>query len=84
MLKKHERYKYLKRFFYIFIIIYIIIMIFNSIASSLGYNEETKVADGFEISSYNVILDVKEDNKINVTENITVDFTVSNKHGIYK
>lgn len=41
-------------------------------------------ADGFNISAYNVVLDVMEDNKVNVTENITVDFTYSNKHGIYK
>ena len=41
-------------------------------------------ADGFTISAYNVVLDVKEDNTIEVTENITVDFNSQYKHGIYK
>lgn len=46
--------------------------------------ENVRLADGFNISSYNVVLDVKENNVVDVTENITVDFTYSNKHGIYK
>lgn len=47
-------------------------------------NDNTKLADGFTIEEYNVILDVKKDNKVNVTEEITVNFESSFKHGIYK
>lgn len=43
-----------------------------------------QTADGFTISSYNVVLDVGEDNKIDVTENITVDWYDAHHHGIYK
>lgn len=47
-------------------------------------DENMHLADGFDISAYNVILDVNEDNTIEVTENLTVNFTSSFKHGIYK
>ncbi len=43
-----------------------------------------QLADGFTISAYNVLLDVKKDNKVDVTENITVDWYESYHHGIYK
>lgn len=43
-----------------------------------------KQADGFTISSYNVILDVKEDNQVFVTEEITVDWEEEGHHGIFK
>ena len=42
------------------------------------------LADGFTIESYNVVLDVHEDNKIDVTENITVNWNEEYHHGIYK
>ena len=41
-------------------------------------------ADGFTIEKYDVLLDVKEDNKIDVTESITINFTSEYKHGIFK
>lgn len=47
-------------------------------------DENMHLADGFDISAYNVVLDVNEDNTIDVTENLTVNFTSSYKHGIYK
>ena len=46
--------------------------------------ENISLADGYTISAYNIILDVKEDNKIDVTENITVNWKSSYRHGIYK
>ncbi len=66
--------------------IYSMGVVFNEIISILddSADENIHLADGFEISSYNVVLDVKEDNKIDVTENLTVDFKYINKHGIYK
>ncbi len=45
---------------------------------------EEVVADGFDISSYDIILDVNEDNTIDVTENIRINFTSLEKHGIYR
>lgn len=64
---------------------YILCMLFFGLSQLFFYDEEEeiKLADGFDISAYNVILNVNEDNTIEVTENLTVDFT-SYKHGIYK
>ena len=42
------------------------------------------VADGFTIEDYEVILNVDKDYSIDVTENITVNFTEAGHHGIYK
>ena len=61
-----------------------LIMIVGSINSFFDEEEPSALADGFDISSYNVVLDVGEDNKVEVTENLTVNFTSAYKHGIYK
>lgn len=62
-----------------------IIMFISCINLFFNYDTENRsIADGFTISAYNIILDVKEDNKIDVTENITVDWYSTNHHGIYK
>lgn len=58
---------------------------FDFIGTALDFNEENiSLADGFTIEKYNVILDIKEDNKVDVTQNLTVNFTSAYKHGIYK
>lgn len=44
----------------------------------------TSVADGFTINAYNIILDVGEDNIVDVTEEITVNWYEAGHHGIYK
>ena len=46
--------------------------------------ENISLANGYTISAYSIILDVKEDNKIDVTENITVNWKSRYHHGIYK
>jgi len=66
------------------VIIALTIIGFNNGAFSKKTQKQETVADGFTISSYHVLLDVKEDNKIEVTENLMVDFTSSYKHGIYR
>ncbi len=73
-------------FFWIGHILLILLTSFIGSIGSLFFDEEeaTKIADGFTIDKYNVVLDVKEDNKIDVTENITINFTNGFKHGIYK
>ena len=54
-------------------------IIFGGIVSIFDDSEDEnmRLADGFGISSYNVVLDVNEDNTIDVTENLVVDFTSS-------
>lgn len=47
-------------------------------------NDTTTVADGFTIEGYEVILNVGMDNKVDVTENININFYESGHHGIYK
>ena len=56
----------------------------GSVFESLNEEEKISLADGFTIEKYDVVLDVKEDNKVDVTENLTVNFTSAYKHGIYK
>lgn len=68
---------------------YLAIMIFGALIGGITslFSDDTEnisLADGFTISAYNIILDVKEDNKIDVTENITVNWESSYHHGIYK
>ena len=47
-------------------------------------DENTRLADGFSIEKYNVVLDVRENNKIYVAENLTVNFTSEYKHDIFE
>jgi len=69
-----------------FFICYFGLFFFLEFASNFGDggDEDMALADGFTISAYNVVLDVRRDNVIDVTENLTVNFTSSLKHGIYK
>ena len=53
-----------------------------SVANSMNKGEAK--ADGFTLEGYEVILDVGIDNKVQVTENIDVNFYESGHHGIYK
>ena len=63
-----------------FLFFYIIILFIIN----LGDTNTAKLADGFTIEGYDVTLNVGLDNKVDVMETITTNFTVSNKHGIYK
>ena len=54
------------------------------LTSSVGGSDTTSTADGFTIQEYKVYLDVLENNKVNVTEDITVDWYNTNHHGILK
>lgn len=73
--------KAFRMLFSLFFFLFIFMIIFNS--TSHNTSEET-IADGFTIDSYNIKLDVQEDNKVNVTEDITVNWIDNNHHGIYK
>lgn len=74
------------KFIYCSVLIIIFLGSFVSGMDSLlsDDTDDIKLADGFTISAYDVILDVKEDNKIDVTENITVNWEEKYHHGIYK
>lgn len=77
------------RFSITFIFTPIIMSIFGLTLSltavNIGNNDNNiTVADGFTIDSYEVILDVGIDNKVDVTENININWFESNHHGIYK
>lgn len=51
---------------------------------SKATDDKPVVADGFTIEGYEVVLDVGVDNKVDVTENIDINFYESGHHGIYK
>ena len=72
--------------FMIVILIIIGIPYIIGIAGSklMSNNDANAVADGFTIEGYEVILDVGIDNKVEVTENIDINFYESGHHGIYK
>ena len=59
-------------------------IVFEALDTWADSEENITLADGFTIEKYNVVLDVNEDNKVDVTENLTVNFTSPYKHGIYK
>lgn len=68
---------------------YVVITIIGTIGSGISslFSDDvgtTKLADSFTIEAYDVTLDVGLDNRINVTETITTNFTSCYKHGIYK
>lgn len=70
------------------LIIFLIIFILPFIVSVLetNDNDDTTIAKakGFTIESYYVELNVKEDNNVNVTEEIVTKWYEKNHHGIYK
>ena len=87
--KSHSIGNFFSKVFAFFFYGYIAIMIIGAIIGGLeglfgDPDENSRLADGFTIEKYNVVLDVKEDNKIDVTENLTVNFTSEYKHGIFK
>lgn len=65
----------------IFITAFFLIPIFTT---NFGDSSNSSTADGYTINSYEVILDVKKNNVIDVTEKITVNWYEQGHHGIYK
>ncbi len=65
---------------------FIAILLISTLITSSFFSEKNKVvlADGYTISKYDLVLDVKEDNKIFVNEDITVNWEEGYHHGIYK
>ena len=61
-------------------------ILMNLVSKSLSGTSSgtSKSADGFTIESYKTVLNVSEDNSIDVTEYITVNFYTRWHHGIYR
>ncbi len=78
--------KYMKYYFWFFFSAFIWIPLLSGLTAhiTLPHKEENNVADGFTIEGYEIILDVGVDNKIDVTENIDINFYENGHHGIYK
>lgn len=69
----------------IFILIIFIFNFSTPILNSMTTSDDiSKTADGFTIEEYNVVLNVSKDNKVDVTENITVNWYDEFHHGILK
>ncbi len=81
MTKKHKNIIFSWKFW---TIISVILVILTALNIDSDTNNEVKTATGFNIVSFKVKLDVHEDNVIDVTENITVNFLNSIQHGIYR
>lgn len=78
--------KYMKYYIVFFISSMIWLPLLSGVAEKISNNSNSSntVADGFTIEGYEVVLDVGVDNKIDVTENIDINFYESGHHGIYK
>lgn len=73
------------RFVIAFFILFFTLPFFGSFFQSFSNSDSSvEVADGFTIDSYKVIMNVAEDNKIDVTEEIIVNWYEQGHHGIYK
>ena len=51
---------------------------------SLSSNTKSYISSEFEVEDYNVVLDVDKDNKVDVTEIVTINIPTSEYNGIYK
>lgn len=67
----------------IFLVIWISTFVIGIISSETGEITE-KTADGFTIDSYDVSLEVENNNVVHVAESIWVDWYEAYHHGIYK
>ena len=77
--------KVFKWVLYLFTIAMIVLMLFPLFSQAFDFEtSEPSVADGFEINKYTVKLDVDEKQKVEVEEDITVNWTAYGHHGILK
>ena len=51
---------------------------------SLSSKTKSYISSEFEVEDYNVVLDVDKDNKVDVTETVTINIPSSEYNGIYK
>lgn len=73
----------------ILLCVWILLLIFVpfitlKIEDNLSSNNLAYISSEFEIEDYNVVLDVDKDNKVDVTETVTVNIPSNEYNGIYK
>ncbi|WP_461811671.1 DUF2207 domain-containing protein [Faecalimonas sp.] len=77
--------KIIKYIFYGSVAIVLLVNMLRGVDDYFGTDDkQVKVADGFTIENYQIILDVKQDNKVDVNENITVNWNEEYHHGLVK
>ena len=54
------------------------------IQDGLSSNNNSYISSEFDIEEYNVVLDVDDDNKVDVTETVTINIPSDEFNGIYK
>ena len=54
------------------------------IQDGLSSNNHSYISSEFDIEEYNVVLDVDDDNKVDVTETVTINIPSDEFNGIYK
>jgi hypothetical protein len=82
--KKNYKLKSIILFFVWIILLIIIPFSVSKVESDLNKNNKSYISSDLKIEEYNVVLDVNKDNKIDVTETITVNIPNDNYNGIYK
>lgn len=68
----------------IFFITFLMILLICILSTHRIHTTNNKKDSSLAIEQYNVVLDVKSNNVVDVTENITVNFLNNSSHGIYK
>ncbi len=77
--------KIVKYIFYGYLAIMVIGLLLKGVNDAFGTNDKpVQAADGFTIEEYQVVLDVQQDNKVDVCENITVNWDEEHHHGIVR
>lgn len=66
------------------IVLSLVPLISTQVKNNLVRSNKTYISSDFNIKNYDVILDVDKDNKVDVTESITVDIPDDNYNGIYR
>ena len=66
------------------LLLFIIPFVTVKIQDSLSNDNHSYISSEFDIEEYNVVLDVDEDNKVDVTETVTINIPSGNFNGIYK
>lgn len=71
------------------LIVWILLLIFIpfitlKMQNILSSNNRSYISSKFDIEEYNVVLDVDDDNKVDVTETVTINIPSDEFNGIYK
>ena len=71
--------------FIVWIVLLVTIPVISiNMQEKISSENNTYISSDYDIESYDVILDVDKDNKVDVTENIKINIPSNNYNGIYK